>query len=300
MSHQAPEPGLEGAECAPESTGGYTWPEGKRSAVVISVDIDADSPRLWQTRDQPSDLMAELEQRRFGPRQGVRRLVELFTDLDIPATFFAPCSVLERNLYLLDHIGSGRFEIGSHGYFHELVANLGESENRDLIGRQIGFFEKELGRAPTGYRAPAWELTPSVHRMLKEFGFLYDSSLMGFDHPYSIEGLVEIPVEWSLDDGVYFRFIFPESAHSRLSDPASVLDAWIEEFEASRHYGGLFVLTLHDWISGRGPRARLIGKLLGHIKEAKDVWIATAQDIARYHAGSSNYERFSRQSAVGF
>src|SRR3712207_8330233 len=34
---------------------------------------------------------------------------------------------------------------------------------------------------PTGYRSPSWDLSPHSIRLLREFGFRYDSSLMADD-----------------------------------------------------------------------------------------------------------------------
>ena len=56
----------------------YIWPEGKRCAVVFSLDLDAESPFLWISRGQTVQHLGEIEQRRYGPRQGVARVTQLF------------------------------------------------------------------------------------------------------------------------------------------------------------------------------------------------------------------------------
>jgi peptidoglycan-N-acetylglucosamine deacetylase len=124
-------------------------------------------------------------------------------------------------------------------------------------------------------------LTPSVHAQLRERGFLYDSSLMGFDHPYSLDGLTEVPVERIVDDSPYFRYVGDPSDKGRPSDPAAVLNAWLEE-----------LITVHDWISGRGQRTRMLCSLLSHIRRASGTWITTSEDIARHHIASENHKCF--------
>ena len=51
--------------------------------------------------------------------------------------------------------------------------------------------------------------TPGI---LKAHGFLYDSSLMGDDVPYLLETshgpLIEVPVQWILDDAPLFRHVY--------------------------------------------------------------------------------------------
>jgi len=49
-------------------------------------------------------------------------------------------------------------------------------------------FKKQIGIVPKGFRSPSWEMTAFMLAELKKRG-LYDTSLMGFDHPYTIDGL---------------------------------------------------------------------------------------------------------------
>ena len=61
----------------------YVWPEGKRCAVVFSLDLDAESPFLWISRGQTVQHLGEIEQRRYGPRQGLARVTQLFEEYGI-------------------------------------------------------------------------------------------------------------------------------------------------------------------------------------------------------------------------
>jgi len=59
---------------------------------------------------------------------------------------------------------------------------------------------------PSGYPRTDVGAELATHRkLLRDRGFLYDSSLMDTDHPYEllVDGggpLVEIPIQWALDD----------------------------------------------------------------------------------------------------
>ena len=47
--------------------------------------------------------------------------------------------------------------------------------------------ERVTGTRPTGYRSPAWDLSPATAELLIRHGFLYESSMMGNDHsPYQV------------------------------------------------------------------------------------------------------------------
>ena len=89
---------------------------------------------------------------------------------------------------------------------------------------------------------------------------LYNSSLMGFDHPYTIDGVTEVPVQWTTDDAIYFKFLGGGADLAPPSAPGPILDGWLDEWEVLHRYGGLFMLTVHDWISGRAQRIAHAGE----------------------------------------
>jgi hypothetical protein len=74
--------------------------------------------------------------------------------------------------------------------------------------------------------------------LLKELGLKYDSSLMGYEHPYSIDGVCEIPVQWLIDDAIYFKFMGDGSDRWHPANPVSIAQSWIEEFEGIRSMAG--------------------------------------------------------------
>ena len=271
----------------------YTWPEGKRCAVVFSLDLDAESPFLWMSRGKDIPYLGEIEQRRFGPRQGLARVVRLFDDYGIKGSFYVPGIVAETYPGLLPFLVAGGHEIAHHGYFHERIEAIASAEAEDYLQRSQELFRAQTGLTGLGHRAPSWEMTPDFLRILQKHGVTYDSSLMGFDHPYEVEGLTELPVQWMVDDALYFRYTNSARDKTHPASPVAVLDSWIEEFEGMRECGGLFMVTIHDWISGRAQRIRMLRKLIEHIRSCPDVWWVRADELAAWHAGSVNRQRFN-------
>ncbi len=270
----------------------YQWPEGKRCAFVFSVDVDIEGPMLWRMRGKDVKGFGELEQRRYGERVGLQRLLELQDDFGIKASYYIPAYEAETYPWILPTLIEKGHEVGLHGYHHELVNQLSKEENDVILDKSIAVFQKQLGFIPKGYRSPAWELTLEMPQQLLERDILYDSSLMGYDHPYEVNKLIELPVNWLSDDAIYFKFSGGGLDNWHPANPKAVLESWIEEFEAIYEFGGLFMLTVHPWISGKGQRIRMLRKLLEHVSKKEDVWIATAQDIAEYHQGSDNKQKF--------
>lgn len=271
----------------------YAWPKGYTSAAVFSADVDGESPYIWRNRGQKVEKLSEIEQRRFGPRVGLSRILGLLDEFDIRGSFYVPAWIAKTYPEILPAIAKKGHEPAAHGYFHERVDELDEKANAEILDRSIDIFKSQLGKAPVGYRSPSWELTPAVHRCLRKRRFLYDSSLMGMDHPYSLDGLCEVPVQWFVDDAPYFRYIGGPQDKTPPANPIQVLEAWTEEFEATREYGGLFMITVHPWISGRGQRIRMLRRLLEHVCSTRGVWVTTAEEIARHHQKSTNARTFA-------
>ena len=268
----------------------YQWPEGKTCAVAFSADVDGESPWIWRHRGQSEGPIGEIEQRRFGPRVGIYRLMDLLDEFKVNGSFYVPSWIAETYPHLMPEIAARGFELGAHGHFHERVDEVDRDHNARILDRSLAVFERQLGKRPVGYRSPSWEITAELHQLLKERGFTYDSSLMGYDHPYSLDDLTEVPIPWLIDDAIYFRYT---DAQSRTPvDPALVLNSWIEEFEGIREFGGAFVLTVHPWISGRGQRIRLLRKLFTHILRYEDVWFTSIGEIASWHQSSANFSTF--------
>jgi len=105
----------------------------------------------------------------------------------IPASFFIPAVSLVINPEMINMIQrSGRHEFAIHGWIHERNSELEESVERELVQRAVDYFEKVTGSRPVGYRAPSWNFSPNTLNIIKDLGFLYDSSLMADDRPYEI------------------------------------------------------------------------------------------------------------------
>lgn len=264
----------------------YVWPAGKRSAACFTLDFDAHAPWLWTHRAGVPPLLSHLEQRRFGPRVGIFRILDLLDRFGVRATFFVPGKVAEDHPEMLPLLVEKGHEVGLHGYFHELVTEISDAGFTRALEGSIALFERQTGRRPTSFRSPAWEMTPHMLGELKRLS-LCDSSLMGYDHPYEIGGVTEVPVQWTLDDAIYFKFLGGGGDMGPPVAPGPLLDGWLDEWRLLHRWGGLFMLTVHDWISGRAQRIAMLERLLGRIGEENDVWWATVTEVARHHEATA-------------
>lgn len=226
----------------------------------------------------------------FGIQVGLNRILDLLHKYSIPATFFVPGAIAERYPDSIRRIAERNHEIAHHGYLHEspLYFERRPREERRHLELGASALERVTGRRPVGYRAPGFDLTPQTVRLLEETHFLYDSTLMGQERPHvlSLRGeetsLVEIPVDWSLDDFPYFAFWKPPISASGLGDPSRVLEIWKRELDGYRDVGGCFTLTLHPSIIGRHHRIWILEELIRHAQGRGGVWWARCLDVAMH------------------
>ena len=226
-----------------------------------------------------------MEERRFGVRTGVMRILRLLDKYGLRASFFVPGYTIEHHVDSVRAVLDAGHELGAHGNVHEALDTLSVAQEEQVLRDQLAIWEKYLHMRPDGYRAPSWELNLGSPALLKRYGFLYDSSLMGDDIPYSVdtpEGpLMEVPVQWLLDDAPMYRYI-PGGPSNLLSNPDQVIRTWGKEFKGMYDENGCFVLTLHPWISGRAGRLLAFEELIGYIRSFPNVWFTTTGEVARW------------------
>lgn len=259
------------------------WPEGRKGAVAVTFDVDAESVVLAVDPDyerRPS-LMSH---QRYGPRVGVPRLLRLLEERGVRATFFIPGATADRHPEAVIAIVEAGHEVAHHGYLHEPLTGRSEAEERAFLERGLEALDRVAGVRPLGYRAPWWELGEHTLALLHELGFAYDSSMFERDAPHLVEAgagsLVEIPVNWALDDWERYAFWPDVTGSGVIARPSEVLEAWWEEIEALVEVGGCAVPTMHPFLSGRPSRARALAALLDRILQRGDVWVTTCGEIA--------------------
>jgi len=256
------------------------WPDGARVAVLLSFDVDNETVAL-RTGDPG---IGALSQGEYGARVALPRVLQLLDRYSVPTTFFIPAVSLQLHPEMATLIArSGRNEIGVHGWIHEFNTQLPADVEKDLVKRALDFLTRITGTKPVGYRAPSWNFSPNTLSIVRELGFMYESSMMSDDRPYELlqdgkpTGLVELPVEWIDDDAPLFNV-----QGANYAAPREVAQVWIDEFDKAWEEGTMFLLTLHPHISGHRSRIVALELLLEHIKAKGKVWFATHRAAAEY------------------
>jgi peptidoglycan-N-acetylglucosamine deacetylase len=267
------------------------WPDGKKCAVVLTFDFDAES-LFVEGKDISTVTPAKLSQGQYGAKVGMPRILKWLNKKNLPATFFIPGVTAEKYPQLVEEVVKANYEIAHHGYSHAEPFSMTEEEEIEDLKKGIEVLKYLTGKNPVGYRAPSWAPSHNTMKLLEELGFLYDASLLGDERPYYIndgKNLLEIPSDWSLDDAPYYFFNFSPNYRTGMSSPEKVIKIWKDEFDGIYESGGCYVLALHPQISGRNHRMKALDHVVDYIQQ-HDAWWATMEEVARYWQGIERKE----------
>lgn len=278
------------------------WPNGAKVAVCLSWDMDNETIQLKQGITEPIELSVG----EYGEAEGLPRIMELYDRYNIPGSFYIPAVTGLLYPELITALKRRpQHEVGIHGWIHESLVGLDDRvEEERLLHKAIDFWTKALGKRPVGYRAPNWAFSKYTLDLIRKAGFEYDSSAMAMDEPYELishgqpTGMVEVPVDWILDDATYFGL---GQLGGALPSAEQTFKVYQDEFDSAYKEGTLFMLTMHPMITGHRSRIVYLDRLIAYMKSKPGVWFATGRQIAEYVAAqrvTQHDERLSSQTGA--
>lgn len=179
---------------------------GLRNAMTVDVEehFQVSAFERHVSRDDWCRLPSRVE-------KNVDRILELFSDSGVKATFFVLGWVGERHPSMVRRIVDAGHELGSHGWDHVRIGCLSPSSFREDVSRTKLVLE-DLGGVPViGYRAPSFSINSTTAwalPTLEDVGYQYSSSIVPIRHdlygmpgaprfsfvPTSCRRLQEVPV----------------------------------------------------------------------------------------------------------
>jgi peptidoglycan/xylan/chitin deacetylase (PgdA/CDA1 family) len=221
---------------------------------------------------------------------GVPLILDFLDANGLTATFFVPGWTAERHPATVAEIHRRGHEVGHHGYLHEALEGRSRDEEESILTRTSRILADITGTPPVGYRAPLYEITAETTDLLRTHGFLYASNLLDTLWPYLHPGappLVELPVQWLLDDGPFFAFGLRPPLYRQIFPPSAVLSAWKDEFRGMHPLGGAYTLILHPQYIGRPSRLLMLQDLVDYMRTFPGVWFTHGAELARHAASEA-------------
>jgi peptidoglycan/xylan/chitin deacetylase (PgdA/CDA1 family) len=244
--------------------------------------FDFDAEEVW-VGENPANASRPgvLSQGTYGAKVGIDLVLDLLLSKGMKATFFVPGKVAERYPDKVARVLAEGHEVALHGYTHRSPTDLPRDEEQEELLKALAVL-RGLGADPVGYRSPSWDFSDNTLSLLAAQGIRYSSNMMDDIRPYRHDGfdIVELPVQWILDDAPHFWFDDVANWAKKISRPSEVLEIWREEFLGISELAGLTVLTMHPQIIGRPSRLRMLDAFLDVVKGQESVRITTAREAA--------------------
>ena len=117
----------------------------------------------------------------------IDRILDLFAEADVHATFFTLGWVAKRHPAMIRRIAEAGHEVASHGYDHARVFTFDRKTFAEDIRIAREIIEDCSGQKVTGYRAPSFSIdqrTPWAFMELAEQGYIYSSSVAPVAHDH--------------------------------------------------------------------------------------------------------------------
>jgi polysaccharide deacetylase family protein (PEP-CTERM system associated) len=141
----------------------------------------------------------------------MERILALFGEAGVKATFFTLGWIAERYPHVVRAIVDGGHELASHGYSHLRASEQARAEFAQDIRRSKRLLEDIGGQEVVGYRAPSFSIGADnlwALDTLLEAGYRYSSSIYPISHdhygmpaaprfafyPNGPDGLLEVPI----------------------------------------------------------------------------------------------------------
>jgi polysaccharide deacetylase family protein (PEP-CTERM system associated) len=192
---------------SPSSTDAYRSrriPAGIANAMTIDVEDYFQVEAFASTIDRKDwDHLPRRVER------NTQRLLDIFAEAEVKATFFILGWVAQRHPTLVQRIVTDGHELASHGFGHKRVDSQSPEAFRADVRHSKQLLEDTGGVLVRGYRAPTFSIGRNsiwAHAILAEEGFEYSSSVYPVRHDLygspgaprtafaPLSGLIEVPL----------------------------------------------------------------------------------------------------------
>jgi peptidoglycan/xylan/chitin deacetylase (PgdA/CDA1 family) len=265
------------------------WPEGKRCAVHIVVDL---SVAVRGEGIGERDLAGDVGQ--FAVSEGLDLVLAQLARHRLKATFAVPAVMAVAYPARIGAIIAGGHEVAAHGLRHEDVSALDRDEEQRRLELTGTILAEVTGQRPCGWFSlprqadpfAGGSISPNTMDLLIEAGYAYMGNGLADDIPHywvtdfaRRRAILALPYYYHFDD--QFFCMFPLQG-TGLENSDMLLRNWRGEFDAQYRRGRFFTMTVHPQHIGWCNRLALLEEFFAYLTRLPDLWNPTGAACARY------------------
>ncbi|MDB5873947.1 MAG: polysaccharide deacetylase [Ramlibacter sp.] len=254
----------------------YSWPQGKRLAVYIGLNLEhfsfGEGLGACLAPPQPQPDVLNYSWREYGNRVGAWRMLELFDELRLPCAALVNTSLLDHCPSLVAACAQRGHEIVGHGHTNaERQGDMTETEEKALLENCKQRLVQAGLAAPSGWLSPWISETVHTPDLLAESGYRYTLNWCHDDQPVRMNTrsgaqLWSIPYPQELND-------IP-MVIGRLMNGKDFADMIVDQYEEmllqARSQPLVMGIALHPYIVGQPHRLRHLRRALEHLAAGRD------------------------------
>ncbi len=270
----------------------FTWPEGKRLAFYIALNVEhfsfdgtiGHTPTSLSPPPDPRNYAW----REYGLRVGIWRIFDLMEEFKLPLCHLINASICENFPAIPERIKKRGDEVVGHGYTNsERQSEMDEPTEAKMIAHAAETLARTCGQRPRGWMGPWIAETPITPDLLKEAGFDFLMDWPADDQPFWMRTrsgpLLSVPYPIEVNDSPIML---------TRSQPATdfyqmMIDQFEEMLRLSEKTPLVCGVALHTFVVGQPFRLVQLRKALRQILQHPQfdkVWVTTPGQIATYAA----------------
>jgi allantoinase len=248
----------------------YTWPEGKKLALYIGINIEhfAFGTGLGHSvsAELPPPDPRTFAWRDYGNRIGVWRIFDLLDQLGLPAAHLVNTTIFDYAPEILSSIKARGDEIIGHGRTNaERQGQLWEEDEARLIAYVRDQIERHSGQRARGWMGPWMSQSHATPDLLKEAGFEFLMDWPADDQPLWMKTrsgpIMSVPYPLEINDSPQLLV----RRHTAVQFEEMIIEQFEEMLDQSEQQPLVCGIALHTMVVGQPYRMRSLRRALQHI-----------------------------------